>query len=60
MLADLGILDGSRPDFHERFKQHYPDGYRMVFVTHEGVPMNHRLQDAIKLYHEKNKAKANA
>lgn len=43
MLYDLGIRDGSRPDRHETFQNHYPDGYRMDFVpgpqvkTHEGL-----------------------
>lgn len=33
MYGDLGILEGTRPDRHEGFKKHYPDGYRMDFVT---------------------------
>lgn len=43
MPHDLGILEGSRPDRHEHFRAHYPDGYRMVFVprseadTHPGL-----------------------
>lgn len=32
MLHDLGIIEGSRPDRHEAFRAHYPDGYRMAFV----------------------------
>lgn len=32
MLHDLGVLEGSRPDRHETFREHYPDGYRMDFV----------------------------
>lgn len=35
MPHDLGILEGSRPDRHERFRAHYPDGYRMDFVRHD-------------------------
>ena len=35
MPADLGILEGTRPDFHAEFRHHYPDGYRMVFVGYE-------------------------
>ena len=34
MPHDLGILEGSRPDRHEGFREHYPDGYRMEFVHH--------------------------
>lgn len=29
MPGDLGVLEGSRNDRHEHFRQHYPDGYRM-------------------------------
>lgn len=32
MPHDLGCLEGSRPDRHETFREHYPDGYRMEFV----------------------------
>lgn len=45
MYGDLGVLAGSRSDRHEDFKKHYPDGYRMDFVsynnakTHEGLQM---------------------
>ncbi len=43
MPHDLGILEGTRPDRHEGFREHYPDGYRMEFVgaadvkAHEGL-----------------------
>jgi len=55
MKHDLGILEGTRPDRHEGFQKHYPDGYRMDFVpldavkagTHEG------LETAYKLNQEK-------
>jgi len=33
MRHDLGILEGTRPDRHEDFKKHYPNGYRMAFVS---------------------------
>jgi len=42
MPHDLGILDGSRPDRHEDFRAHYPDGYRMDFVRWNDP----RLQEA--------------
>ena len=32
MRHDLGMLEGSRPDLHETFREHHPDGYRMDFV----------------------------
>lgn len=43
MPHDLGVIEGSRPDRHETFRKHYPDGYRMDFVgadqvrTHAGL-----------------------
>jgi len=43
MLADLGMLDDSRPYRQETFRAHYPDGYRMEWVptpdvaTHSGL-----------------------
>ena len=60
MRHDLGILDGTRPDRHEDFQKHYPDGYRMDFVpldivkaaTHEG------LESAYKLHQEKSESEA--
>ena len=47
MPHDLGIIDGSRPDRHEHFQQHYPDGYRMDFVGYADVTSNSGLMDAI-------------
>lgn len=35
MPSDLGVLEGSRPDRHDEFKKHYPEGYQMEFVTYE-------------------------
>lgn len=52
MGHDLGILEGSRPDRHEDFKKHYPDGYRMDFVSHEDVTDHPQLTEAIKRYEE--------
>jgi len=48
MPHDLGILEGSRPDRHETFRKHYPDGYRMEFVgfaviEHAGIMNAMRL-----------------
>lgn len=37
MEHDLGILEGSRPDRHETFQKHYPDGYRMEFIPATAV-----------------------
>lgn len=52
MLSDLGILDGTRPDRHHTFRQHYPHGYRMDFVSHEDIPSHKGLQAAMKLCSE--------
>jgi hypothetical protein len=49
MPADLGMLDGSRPDRHEDdFRPHYPDGYRCVFVSSDDFDGHDGLQKAIK------------
>lgn len=53
MYGDLGILEGSRPDRHERFREHYPDGYRMDFVpecevrTHPGLESAYQKNQAL-------------
>jgi len=53
MPADLGVLEGSRPDRHEHFREHYPDGYRMDFVpaaealTHPGLEEAYRRNQAL-------------
>jgi hypothetical protein len=44
MPHDLGCLQGARPDRHEAFRKHYPDGYRMEFVSHGAVPAHVGLQ----------------
>jgi hypothetical protein len=53
MRGDLGILDGYRPDRHEGFREHYPDGYRMDFVpavdvlTHPGLEAAYQKNQAL-------------
>jgi hypothetical protein len=37
MPHDLGIVAGSRPDRHETFREHYPDGYRMEFISNDAA-----------------------
>lgn len=49
MPSDLGIVEGSRPDRHETFSKHYPDGYRMEFVRYDDVASHAGLQAAFKL-----------
>ena len=52
MPHDLGILEGTRPDRHETFRAHYPDGYRMEFIpselvlTHPGLEAAYQLNQA--------------
>lgn len=48
MPSDLGVLEGTRPDRHETFREHYPDGYRMQFVSFDDVKGNAKLCAAIK------------
>lgn len=53
MRADLGILEGSRPDRHDEFRAHYPDGYRMDFVPSADVMTHSGLDEACKRHDEK-------
>lgn len=46
MYGDLGIIEGSRLDRHEGFREHYPDGYRMDFVPSEEVLTHPGLESA--------------
>lgn len=57
MEHDLGILEGTRPDRHDTFREHYPDGYRMDFVRYTDVPNDARLTRAFEL-NEKLQAEA--
>lgn len=52
MYNDLAIIEGSRPDRHEKFREHYPDGYRMEFVSHSAV-LGHA---GLTVAYEKNQA----
>lgn len=46
MRSDLGVLEGSRFDRHELFREKYPDGYRMDFVSRDDVSDHHGLNQA--------------
>lgn len=50
MPHDLGILEESRPDRHETFRKHYPNGYRMEFVPYADVPDHAGLTAAFGAY----------
>ena len=54
MENDLGILEGSRLDRHETFRKHYPNGYRMIFVSNKDA----KTHKGLLLAYEKNQAKA--
>jgi hypothetical protein len=48
MKHDLGILEGTRPDRHEGFREYYPNGYRMVWVPTENIETHPELQLAFE------------
>lgn len=48
MYGDLGIIEGSRPDRHEHFKKHYPEGYRMDFVAYNDIDGHEGLNAAFE------------
>jgi hypothetical protein len=52
MRHDLGIYEGTRPDRHESFRKHYPDGYRMTFIPMDKVKTCEPLLRAYKLNQE--------
>lgn len=56
MRHDLGIFEGARPDRHEGFREHYPDGYRMDFVGIEQVRA--RSHPGLELAYLRNQEKA--
>ena len=55
MLDDLGILEGTREDRHEDFKKHYPDGYRMDFISKASVKDHEGLAEAYRKNQELSK-----
>lgn len=50
MPGDLGVLEGTRPDRHETFREHYPKGYRMEFVGAADLDEHAGLQEAFKMH----------
>lgn len=53
MRSDLGVLEGSRFDRHELFREKYPDGYRMDFVPYSEVSTHQALNEAFRLRESK-------
>ena len=47
--GDLGVTEGSRPDRHEDYAKHYPDGYEMEFVPARDVKAHEGLVRAFTL-----------
>jgi hypothetical protein len=47
--GDLGVTPGSRPDRHETYAKHYPDGYEMEFVKAADVRGHAGLKRAFEL-----------
>lgn len=47
MRHDLGVMEGTRPDRHEQYQKHYPDGYRMDFVPFDDVLFHTELNAAL-------------
>ncbi len=46
---DLGLTRDYRPDRHETYTKHYPDGYEMVFVRAAEVEKHVGLMRAFEL-----------
>lgn len=46
---DLGVIDGTRPDRHETYKKHFPNGYEMEFVASKDIENHKGLNEALRL-----------
>lgn len=46
---DLGVTEGARPDRHETYKKHFPNGYEMEFVPAKNVETHEGLKEAFRL-----------
>ena len=50
MQHDLGILEGTRTDRHEKdYQKHYPNGYKMEFVPSQEIEGHEKLNEAFRL-----------
>lgn len=56
MPSDLGILEGTAPSRHETYREHYPEGYRMVWIPSEEIEGHAALARAFELNDELAKA----
>jgi len=50
---DLGVIRGTRPDRHEKYRNHYPGGYRMEHVRSAEIEAHEKLQNAFTLNRQK-------
>ena len=46
---DLGVTEGTRPDRHKTYVEHYPDGYEMEFVRSGEVDTHSGISRAVEL-----------
>ena len=46
---DLGVVKESRPDRHEEYAKHFPDGYEMEFISCSEVKSHEGLLEAFRL-----------
>ena len=46
---DLGVVEGSRPDRHKTYAEHFPNGYEMEFVASRNINSHEGLQEAFRL-----------
>lgn len=56
---DLGVVNGTRPDRHERYKEHYPKGYEMEFVRVADIDTHEGLQKALTLNQNQSQTDSN-
>ncbi len=47
MIGDLGVIEGRAGYRHKTFREHYPEGYRMEFVSYEYVAKHPGLRQAM-------------
>lgn len=53
MEHDLGIIEGSNPERHRAFREHYPEGYRMEFVGYDAYKTHDKLKAAVELCNQR-------
>lgn len=57
---DLGVVEGSRPDRHQTYAAHYPEGYQMVFVPHSNLDDHAGIARALESNRAANSEPSNA